>query len=151
MVTNVAVPAHTKSLVPQRSVNQRLVTTHLFAHRQAVAVIQEAKCKSHVLLCSLTALKLGLVGASVPAGGDQPLQLPVRVCIAGQACKQLLGFLIQLQLVRIIGAHLHQCAQCLQKRLSQTSTCSAAASHAQDRLKPNKQQQPGHKLHAVYM
>lgn len=149
LITNVAVPAHIKSLTPQRSLDQRLVTTYLFASRQAIAVIQQAECNSHVLLCSLRTLKLGLMGASVPACTDQPLQLPVRVCIAGQACKQFLGFLIHLQLVCIIGAHLHQCAQCLQTRLPQTSTCRAAVSHAQDRLQPNKQQQPGHKLHAV--
>lgn len=88
--------------------------SNLFACRQAVAVLQEDECQSHVLLCSLTALKLGLVCASVPAGCDQPLQLPVRVNTAGQACKQLFGFLVQLQLASIAGAHLHQCAQSLQ-------------------------------------
>lgn len=93
-----------------------ITCSHLFACRQAVAVLQQGQCQSHVLLCSLTALKLGLMGASIPAGGDKPLQLPVRVCTAGQACKQLFGFLVQLQLAGIAGAHLHQRAHSLQPR-----------------------------------
>jgi len=59
--------------------------SYLLAPWQTVTVFQQPQCKSHVPLSSFAAQEFGLMGASVPARTDQPLQFSVRVCTAREA------------------------------------------------------------------